>query len=226
MPYSELSPSLNALAGGLFLLTAIGLVVARQLQECLRIFVLQSVFLAASGLLLAYELRSPDLLAVGCLTLGVKSLLIPWLLRRMVPEEIYTRRELSQAVNIPASLLIALGLAVLSYFVAVPLLAAMQGGAARVNLPIGTAGLLLGAYTLTVRREAIPQVIGILAMENGAFFAGVAIAPDLPMIAELAVAFDVLVIALVMGLLTRAIHEHIGTTDVAALAKLREESSR
>ena len=32
-------------------------------------------------------------------------------------------------------------------------------------------------------------------MENGAFFAGVAIAPDLPLIAELAVAIDVVLIA-------------------------------
>jgi hydrogenase-4 component E len=249
---------LNDLAGGLFLLSAFGLVVPWQAQQCLTLFVLQSLCLAASALLLASGLGAPDLIAVGLLTLGVKSLLIPWLLRRTVSQEIYTRRELSQVVNVPSSLLIALTLAILSYFLAGPLLpppqvavsphgvgtagpvpglahggdaahrpgpgpaAAVPGGFARVNLPIGLAGLLLGAYTLLVRREAIPQVVGILAMENGAFYAGVSIAPDLPLIAELAAAFDVLVIALVMGILTRAIHEHVGTTDVASLAALRE----
>ena len=69
----------------------------------------------------------------------------------------------------------------------------------------------------------IPQLIGILTMENGAFFAGVSIAPDLPLIAELAAAFDVLIIALVMGLLTRKIHEYIGTTAVGEMTSLREE---
>jgi hydrogenase-4 component E len=76
---------------------------------------------------------------------------------------------------------------------------------------------------VTVRREALPQVLGILTMENGAFFAGVSIAPNLPLIAELAAAFDVLVIALVMGLLTRRIHKSVGTTLVGRMAALKEE---
>ena len=105
----------------------------------------------------------------------------------------------------------------------IPLLAETIGPYERVNLPIGTAALLLGAYTIAVRREAVPQVIGILAMENGAFFAGISIAPGLPVIAELAAAFDVLIIALVMGLLTRKIHEQTGTTTVGGMTALREE---
>lgn len=77
-----------------------------------------------------------------------------------------------------------------------------------------------------VRREAIPQLIGILTMENGAFFAGISISPDLPLIAELAAAFDVLIITLVMGILTRTIHENIGTTEVGALTTLKEEPNQ
>jgi hydrogenase-4 component E len=112
---------------------------------------------------------------------------------------------------------------ILAYFIASPLLSLGQEPFIKVNLPIGLAALLLGAYMVMVRREAVPQVIGILAMENGAFFAGVAIAPDLPLIAELAAAFDVLIIALVMGLLTRRIHERVGTTAVGRMTSLKEE---
>jgi hydrogenase-4 component E len=54
------------------------------------------------------------------------------------------------------------------------------------------------------------------------FFAGVAIVPDLPVIAELAAAVDVPVVALVVGLLTRRIHARLGTTAVGKLASLRE----
>ncbi len=60
---------------------------------------------------------------------------------------------------------------------------------------------------MIARREAFPQIVGILAMENGAFFAGVAIAPDLPLIAELAIAIDVVLIVVVIGVLTRNITE-------------------
>ncbi len=138
-------------------------------------------------------------------------------------QEVYARREIVQALNIPMSLLIALALTVAAYFVAAPMLTAVgASGYAKVNLPIGLAAVLLGIYTLAVRREAVPQLIGLLAMENGAFFAGIAIVPGISLIAELAIAFDALMLAFVMGVLTRAIHEHIGTTEAGALAALRE----
>jgi len=63
----------------------------------------------------------------------------------------------------------------------------------------------------------------ILAMENGAFLAGIAIASELPLIAELAVAIDIVLIAVVAGLLTRTIRETLGTTEAAALRALKEE---
>jgi hydrogenase-4 membrane subunit HyfE len=60
-------------------------------------------------------------------------------------------------------------------------------------------------------------------MENGAFFAGIAIAPDLPLIAELIIAIDVILIAVVIGVLTRDITHAIGTTEAATMSELREE---
>jgi hydrogenase-4 component E len=82
--------------------------------------------------------------------------------------------------------------------------------------------MFLGAFTIVVRREAVPQLLGLLAVENGVFFAGIAIVPNLPVIAELAAAVDVPVITLVVGLLVRRIHRRLGTTAVGRLAALRE----
>jgi hydrogenase-4 component E len=83
--------------------------------------------------------------------------------------------------------------------------------------------MFLGIFTVVARREAVPQLLGLLALENGVFFAGVAIVPDLPVIAELAAAVDVPVVALVVGLLTRQIRQVVGMTAVGLLASLREE---
>ncbi|MFZ0943325.1 MAG: hypothetical protein WB930_14405 [Syntrophobacteraceae bacterium] len=214
---------LNALAGGLFLLTAFALVATRQVLACLRVYIGQSVLLAFSAVFLGALHGSVHLFVVAAITLAIKCILIPWLLRRTVGEDIYARREISQILNVPMSLLIAVAIAFFAYAVATPLLAVSLHPNESINLPIGMAGLFLGAYTICVRREAIPQLIGILAMENGAFFAGVSIASGLPLIAELAAAFDVLIIALVMGLLTRKIQKYMGTTNVGEMTSLREE---
>ena len=216
--------SLNTLAGGLFLLCAFGIVTMRQVKGCLQLFIVQSVLLAASAVLLGVLFDSWHLLAVGMVNLIAKPIVIPWILRRTLHEEIYTRREIDQVVNIPTSLLAALALVILSYFLTLPLLQDAGAEIRGVNVPIGFAGLFLGAFTLAVRREAVPLLIGVLAMENGAFFAGIAIARDLPFIVELAIASDGLILVFVVGVLTRAIHKHVGSTDVGALAALKEGS--
>ena len=215
--------SLDALTGAIFLLTALGVVATRQVLASLQLFILQSLLLTLSAFLLAIALDSFHLFAVGVITIATKTLMIPWLLRKTVSAEVYRTREIERVLNIPSSLLLSAVLIVLAYVVSNPLLAAVDVPFARINLPLGLAAMFLGAFTIAVRREAVPQLLGLLAVENGVFFAGVAIVPDLPVIAELAAAVDVPVITLVVGLLTRQIHRRLGTTAVGQLAALREE---
>jgi len=222
---TSIPEAMNTLSAGLILISAFAMVATRQVQGVLRFFVAQSVLLAASSFLLAYSRASIHLWALGAITIVAKVLAIPWVLRRLLPAEFYERREISQAVNIPTSLLLALLLTIVAEVLMGPIVAVTHDPVIRVNLPIGLAGILIGAYSLVARREAIPQLIGILAMENGAFFAGVAIAPELPLIAELAVAVDVVLIAVVVGLLTRNIRETVGTTEAAALDELKEDAT-
>jgi hydrogenase-4 component E len=213
----------NTLAGGLFLLTAFGIIATRQARGCLNLFIAQSLLLAASAFLLGFQHHSWHLVGVGIVNVIVKPVMIPLIIRRTVHAEVYTRREIDQVLNIPTSLVIALALTIFAYFLSVPLqrAAGIEFGGA--NVPIGFAGLLLGAYTLTVRREAVPLLIGLLAMENGAFFAGIAIARDLPLLVELAVATDGLIIVFITAVLIRAVHKRVGTTEVGAMAALKEE---
>lgn len=218
--------SLNALAGGLFLLTAFGLVTLRQVYGCLRLFVLQSILLASSAFLLAALAHSVHLTIVGVVDLATKAVGVPLVFRRALHDEVQTRREITQVLNIPTALLLALALAVLAYLLASPLIALEGSPAVEVNLPIGLAGLLIGGLTAALRREAVPLFLGLLAMENSAFFAGIGVAPALPLLAEVSIAFDVLILALVVNVLTRAVEEHIGTTEVGALTALREPSPR
>ncbi|HTP47992.1 MAG TPA: hypothetical protein VMQ50_13845 [Casimicrobiaceae bacterium] len=221
----QLLENLNALACGLFLLTAFGIVAMRQARGCLMLFIAQSLLLAASAALLGLRYGSGHLYGVALVNLISKPIIVPWLLRKTSPAEVYTRREIDQALNIPVTLAIALALAVFAYFLGIPLANAVGPEFRGPNVPIGIAGLLLGAFTLTVRREALPLLIGILAMENGAFLAGISIARDLAMLIELAIATDGLIIVFIMGVLVRAVQQHVGTTAVGELASLRERAA-
>ena len=219
---NPLLENLNALTVGVSLLTAFGIVAMRQARACLNLFIVQSLLLAASAALLGLRYDSVHLYGVAVVNLISKPIIVPWLLRKTSPAEIYTRREIVQVLNIPTALLIALALAVGAYFLGIPLTNAFAPEFRGPNVPIGIAVLLLGAFTLTVRREALSLLIGLLVMENGAFLAGIAIARDLGMLVELAIATDGLVIVFIMGVLVRAVQKQIGTTAVGALASLKE----
>lgn len=228
MSTAPVSPAeaLNTLSAGLVLISAFAMVATRQVQGVVRFFILQSAFLAASSFLLAFSRHSVHLWALGGITVATKIIAIPWVLKRTLPRELYERREIEQVLNIPSSLLLALLLAIAAEFLVSPLAGMSNDPVIHINLPIGLAGVLIGAYSLIARREAIPQLIGILAMENGVFFAGIAIAPELPLIAELAVAVDVILIAVIVGVLTREIKQTMGTTEAAALSELKEAAWR
>jgi hydrogenase-4 component E len=201
---------------------ALGVVATRQVLASLQLFIAQSLLLTASALLLSIALRSPHLLAVAVITIATKTLLIPWLLKRTVSAEVYRTREIDRVLNIPSSLLLSAVFVLVAYAVANPLLEAVSMPFARINLPLGIAAMFLAIFTVVVRREAVPQLLGLLALENGVFFAGIAIVPNLPVIAELSAAVDVPVVALVIGMLTRRIYMRLGTTSVGQLAALRE----
>jgi hydrogenase-4 component E len=222
----QLVENLNALVAGLYLLTAFGIVAMRQARGCLHLFIAQSLLLAASAALLGFRFDSGHLYGVALVNLVSKPIIVPWLLRKVAPAELYTRREIDQVLNIPTALLIALALAVGAYFLGIPLAAAVGPGYHGPNVPIGIAGLLLGAFTLTVRREAMPLLIGLLAMENGAFLAGISIARDLPILVELAIATDGLIIVFIVGVLVRAVEQHVGSTAIGELASLKEAPAR
>lgn len=220
-PFPVIS-ALDALTGALFLLSALGVLATRQVLASLQFFIAQSLLLTLSATLLGVALNSPHLFAVAAITIATKTILIPWVLRRTVSAEVYRTREIERVLNIPTSLLIAALLVVVAYVIAYPVLASVDAPFAQINLPLGLAAMLLGVFTVTVRREAVPQLLGLLAVENGVFFIGVAIVPDLPAIAELAAAVDVPVVALVVGMLTRRIQARVGTTAVGSLSSLRE----
>lgn len=215
--------ALDALTGALFMLCALGVVATRQVLASLQLFIAQSLLLTLSAILLGIALESPHLFAVAAITIATKTVMIPWVLRHTVSSEVYRTREIDRVLNIPSTLLVAAVLVVLAYVVAHPLVNAVDLPFARINLPLGLAAMFLGVFTVVVRREAVPQLLGLLALENGVFFAGVAIVPQLPVIAELAAAVDVPVVALVMGMLTRRIHVRLGTTAVGRLISLREQ---
>ncbi|MGH8318856.1 MAG: hypothetical protein ACREUL_12885 [Steroidobacteraceae bacterium] len=215
--------AVDGFIAALFVVFGLAIIVTRQMLGTLRFFMLHALALTASALVIGIALHSPRLYWVALITFTTKVVAVPLVLRWSAGEEIYERREVDQVLTIPRSVLMAGVLALIAWITADPLVHAVADRPfAVINLPTGLMAVFFGAMTVAVRREAVAQLMGILIMESGAFFASISIVNELSIIAEIAAAVDVPIAALVIGLLIRSIHSVTGMTRVGLLAELKE----
>lgn len=218
--------NLNALSAGLFLICTFGIVSTRQIRAVLKFFIFQSIFLSVSAFIIGYYTDSFHLIFTGIINFSTKVVILPILIRVLIPEELYTKREITHTLNIPTSLIISIVLTVFAYFVTFKVIKFFNNDIfIGINTPIGFTGMLIGAFTLIVRREALAQLIGLLSMENSVFFLGISIAKELNLFTEIAASFDLIVLTFVIILLTGKIHEKVGSTSVKELTSLKEEEN-
>lgn len=219
----EVARAVDGFVAALFVVFGLGAIVARQMLGTLYLFMLHAMALTASAIVLAIALGSPHLGWVALITFSTKVVAVPLVLRWAAGGEVYERREVDQVLTIPMSVLIAAVLALIAWVVTQPLVQAIPDRPfAAINLPTGLIAILFGAFTVAVRREGVAQLMGLLIMESGAFFASIALVNELSIIAEIAAAVDVPIAALIIGLLIRSIHRVTGMTRVGGMTELRE----
>lgn len=209
------------LAAGLFLLSAIGVLWRLQLTAMIRLFGVQGVALAAIVATLGLHQHSVELVLVavglGVLRAGV----LPYLARRALGDSPGEARETRPVVNVAASLLAAAALTLLAYAVTRPLVALSPSPATSI-LPAAVAVVLIGFFTLVTRRRAVSQVVGFLLLDNGITATAFLAAAGVPLIVELGVSFDLLLVVLVLQVLTTRLRTAFGSTDLDELRELHD----
>ena len=210
---------LDLLCGGI-LLTAVLTLWHRDLAAIIRILAIQGGLIAGLALLLGVTERSGELclaaLGVAVLKVGV----LPTILRRVLADSGEVR-ETAPLVNVTASLLAAAGLTLLAYVLSGPLVALAPSAATRA-LPVGVAVVLLGFFMLVTRRRALSQVIGFLLLDNGITTSAFLATSGVPLVVELGVSLDVLLVVLVLQIVAARMRTAFGSTDLDGLNGLRD----
>ena len=210
---------LNLVCGGL-LLSAVLMVWRRELASIVHLLAAQGVLLAALAGLLAAREDSVELYGVAAGVLVLKALVLPAVLRRVLRESGETR-DAEPLVNVAASLLSAALLTLLAYAVSRPLVALVPSPATHA-LPVGLAVVFLGFFVLVTRRRALSQVVGFLLLDNGIAATAFLATAGVPLIVELGVSLDLLLVVLVLQVLTARMRLAFGHSDLDELRELRD----
>ena len=207
--------------GYIFLIAGLLMLAGRIINNNITLLAIQSLALTILAFYLGFsgEEIGWHMVVVGVLTLMIKVIILPWLFYRLV-DKIAVLREVSRSVGMVPSILIGVLLVGLTESYIVPVL--LKGIPVENQLlSVSLSTILLGCYYMISRRSALSQLLGVIVMENGLFLCAVAVTGGMPLIIELGIFFDLMVGALVMGLMTYQIRDTFNTLDTKFLNKLK-----
>ena len=214
--YTQAILSIAALIGLMSLL----MLGQSRLLRLIFVFALQGFLLTLTTSLAAHSLHNPHLYISAALTLILKVIFIPWMLRREVLH-MNIHRDVQTLKNKTFIMLGGASLMVFSYYVLHPIVqttAPVMLNALAVSLSV----VLLGMLLMISHRQAVAHVVGFMSIENGLFFAAIVATKGMPMVVELGIAFDVLVAAVLFGIFFLHIRSSIDSLDVDLLNRLNE----
>ncbi|MFI3185903.1 MAG: formate hydrogenlyase, partial [Methylococcaceae bacterium] len=214
--YTQAILSMAALVG----LTSFLMLGQGRLLRLIFVFALQGFLLTLTTALAAYSLDNPHLYISAVLTLVLKVIFIPWMLRKEVLR-MKMHRDNEALKNNTFVMLGGASLMVFSYYVLHPIV--QSSSVVMLNaLAVSLSVMLLGMLLMISHRQAIAHVVGFMSIENGLFFAAIVATNGMPMVVELGVAFDVLVAAVLFGIFFLHIRSSIDSLDVDMLNRLHE----
>ncbi|NNN21310.1 MAG: hypothetical protein HKL80_04825 [Acidimicrobiales bacterium] len=218
------SNSLNSLIGSLFLLSSFAMLATRQIQSYLRIFAIQTVCLASSAVISWIDYGGIDLLIFAGITLLSKAILLPIILKRLMPDKVFQKREINQSLPIPLALISGILLTLIASASMLRLVDVGLNAKEHIDLAFGMASFLIGLLTLVNRKETLPQLIALLALENSVQLVGIAIAPIPSVFVELGTTFDVMVLAVTVTLVAQIMYHEHDSTDISEIDVLTRET--
>lgn len=202
------------------LFTSFVLLEQARLVAAIHAFAWQGVLVAMVTAVVATSGGLEHLFFSAGLTLGLKAVLIPWMLHRLVRRLELDRH--SEPLRRPVLVVMAaVALVIFSYWLVLPM---VQEGLmfTRNIVAVSLAVVLIGLLMMAVRQQAVAQVLGFMSMENGLFLAAVSATGGMPLVVELGVAFDVLVAMVLFGVFFFQIRESIDSLDVDRMNRLSE----
>lgn len=218
-PHYDFVHAAAALIAIATLLTELALLGAKLVHEQVRSYALQSLLAAAFALLVGIHQGQADLIVLAALTAAIKVVVVPWGINRQITFAA-AEHEVPLLIKVPMSLLIGVALTGVADSSATAI------GVKGVLLPDPVLGMpialvLVGFFFMISRQNVISQIIGLLSLENGIFFATVTLAPGMPFVIGFLILFDVAAAVVFYAVLARLIVARMRQTSVLDMSTLR-----
>lgn len=207
------------LLAGLMLVASFALLYQDRIFAVLNIFAAQAILLSMAVGWEAWTQQRPHLFITAGLALGLKGIIIPVALHKMIVR-LGVHRDVEPVVGVGKTLLLGLAFTSLSLMLVLKITASAAESFTREGLALALAIILLGLLMMITRRNAVTQIVGFMSLENGLVLAATG-ARGMPLVVEVSVAFSVLIALFVFAVFVFRIRERFDSVDVEALERVR-----
>ncbi len=193
----------------LILATAAIIIVKRDMISLIGTYSIQSILLVLLAMLLYLEDGSSLLIYLAILTLVSKVLIIPWFMKK-IQKKLNIKRDVEFHYLTPTSALFASIFIVLAVYVFLSrVLAELElSNVFFLGATVGISLTFMGMIIVFSRKQTITNIIGYLTMENGVLLFSMFLA-ELPMIIEVLILVDLIMLTLMATLLAFGINSSI-----------------
>ncbi len=194
---------------------------SRWLRKYLYAFAAESWVIAGLSAVVGFYGGFPELYLVALLTLLFRGLLLPYLIWRII-RRLNVDREFHLIVQPSTSMVLGAFLVMFALTVSFRVAGVyhLELTVAVLALTVMLSKKLIGFLMLAVRHEAISQILGLLVLENGIFLGTQILVPGMPLLIEIVILFDLLIVVACFGVLVGYLLTHVGATSSLELRKL------
>lgn len=183
---------------GLFLASLITALFTTRLYKLLMWYALNSLTLGALALLMGIKLEDNAMIITGVITIVVKAIAIPYLLKNF-SQKFHFVRQITPEIKVQHAIMLIPAILVFTFYLAEPITHMIGDNANYVAISISS--LFLSLVLMMEHKNVAPKIIGFLSMENSLFLLGISATDGMPMLVELGIFFDLLMAIVVMNLL-------------------------
>jgi hydrogenase-4 component E len=214
----SMSVDLAAVLAIAVLLAQFALLRVLLVESVVRIYAVQSLAVCTFTASVGQLSGANALYVLAALTLVTKVVAIPLIVSTIV-RRLGVEDRIPATIPVPQALLLGAGVATLG-FVAASRIHGVIGTPAD-GLGAGLAVILMGFFLMVARPNAVAQLVGFLAVENGVFVASLSLAPGLPLIVAVLLLLDVLVPAAAFVVVIRLLAVRVRSAHTETLTELR-----
>ncbi len=175
-------------------------------------FAFQSFAIALLCINLGFSYQENHYYILALITLIIKVIAIPFIINKYI-KMLKVNRELNLIINGYYSFILS--------SVYIIIISSLFGRSSNLYFQTGIFLVLIGATVMIGRKKAITQMFGFLIIENGIILFEIS-AVQIPLILEAGMALEVLILALIMGVIIFHINKTFDTINTDFLTELKE----